>query len=218
MKSISKTHSRLRRLSMGSMSTNFFIASYKLMVVVLFVSFLACTTSVNAQTFEKGDVLISPGLGLGLYGVGYGIGFAVPLTLNVDVGVSDYVSAGGFVSHWGKTWDYSLYGKYKFRSTHAGVRGSFHWGKYLKEELDIDLIPEKMDLYVTGWLGFNVRKATWVPSDNSSIFTNDLGWENRAQAGAQLGARYFPKKNLGFFAEWGGTPAAYSNWGITIKF
>jgi hypothetical protein len=216
MKSKAKTQFGTRCLCLSMLSTNFFISRCKpiILIIGLFITML----SVNAQSFERGDVLISPGIGLGLYGVGYGIGFAVPLTLNLDIGVADYISIGGYVSHWSKTWDYSLYGKYKFSSTHVGARGSFHWGKYLEEELNLDIIPEKMDLYVTGWLGFNARKATWAPSGNSILLTNDLEWENRAQVGAQIGARYFPKKNFGFFAEWGGTPTAYSNWGITFKF
>jgi hypothetical protein len=216
MKSFVQTHFVSQCLNLSLFLTNFFNARHK--TALLLVGLFATMSSANSQSFEKGDVLISPGVGLGMYGVGYGIGFAVPLTLNVDLGVADYVSVGGYVSHWGNTWDYSQYGKYKFRSTHVGARGSFHWGKYLEEELDVDFISEKLDLYVTGWLGFNSRKATWVPSNNSILLTNDLQWENRAQVGAQVGARYFPKKNIGFFAEWGGTPTAYSNWGITLKF
>lgn len=171
-----------------------------------------------AQEYSKGDVMVSPGFGLGLYGVGYGIGFAVPLTVNVDLGVSDYVSAGGYASYWGKTWDYSLNGRYKFRSTHLGARGTFHWGKFLTEGTDIDLIPDKTDLYATFWAGYNVRSAKWQDEGTTILGNTDLGWSNRVQAGAQLGVRYYPKENVALFAEWGGTPTAYTNWGLTFKF
>ncbi len=186
-------------------------------ITMLFLGLLGSTTHSSAQHFEKGDVLISPGLGLGQYGVGYGIGFAVPIVLNVDIGVTDYLSAGGYVGRWSKTWDYAFTGKYKFSSTHIGARGTFHWGKYFKEALSIKALPENMDFYITGWMGYNARKAKWIPAENSVVLTNTLSWGNRVQAGAQIGVRYFPKEKFGFFGEWGGTPTAYSNWGVTLK-
>jgi hypothetical protein len=39
--------------------------------------------------------------------------------------------------------------------------------------------------------------------------------ESRFRRGAQIGARYFLNDHIGFFGEWGGTPTAYSNLGMT---
>lgn len=174
-----------------------------------------CTINIDAQLFNKNDIYINAGFGLGGYNYGYNYGFTLPVVANIDIGVSDYVSAGAYLGYWSANWDYLSSGSYRFRSTHFGVRGSFHFMKLLEEELDLGLLGEKFDVYITPWLGFNIRRATW---NGSGFGYSNLNWNNRIQSGAQLGVRYFPKENIGFFTEWGGTPTSYSNWGITFKF
>lgn len=183
--------------------------------ILLFSSVLFCAFIINAQSFDKKDVYINAGFGLGGYNYGYSYGFTLPLVANIDKGVSDYVSVGAYVGYWSARWDYLLSGSYRFKSLHLGIRGSFHFMKLVEEEFDLGLLNEKFDVYITPWLGYNIRSATW---DGTGGGFSDLKWKNRVQSGAQLGVRYFPKENIGFFTEWGGTPTSYSNWGITFRF
>lgn len=182
--------------------------------ILIFTILLIAISGANAQAFKKGDVMLSPGIGLGTYGIGYGVGFALPVILNADFGVHDYVSVGAYGGFWIRSWNYSFNEKYRFTSTHFGARASFHWWKLLDENVNADLLSDKLDIYFTPWLGYNLRTAKWSGSQN----IGNVGFGNRFQGGAQMGVRYFIKENFGFFAEWGGTPTSWSNWGLTVKF
>ena len=186
----------------------------KKILTILFVLFVSFNSF--AQASQKGDITLSPGIGLGVYGVGYGVGFAVPVVLNFDVNVHDYVSVGAYGGFWTRKWDYSFSDSYRFTSTHFGARASFHFWQLIDDKVDADLLSDKLDIYFTPWLGYNLRTAKWV--DNGGVTTNNIGWGNRFQGGAQLGVRYYLNDHIGFFGEWGGTPTAYSNFGMTFKF
>ncbi len=180
----------------------------------IFSMFALCFfMNLQAQAFQKGDVMLSPGIGLGTYGIGYGVGFAVPVVLNADFGVHDYVSVGAYGGFWTKKWNYVYSDNFRFNSAHFGVRASFHFWQLIADHVSANLRADKFDLYVTPWLGYNLRSAKY---EGSGI--GNLAWGNRFQGGAQIGARYFVTKNIGFFAEWGGTPTSWSNWGMTFKF
>lgn len=183
--------------------------------IILLVAFAFFCNNVNAQAFEKGDVMISPGIGIGVYGVNYGLGFSVPVMLNADIGVHDYVSVGAYGGFWTKKWDYTFSENYRYTSVHVGGRASFHWWKLLDENIDSDLKSDKLDIYITPWLGYNIRSVGWSDSQNSPTA---ISASNRVQGGAQIGIRYFFNEHIGVFGEWGGTPTAYSNWGLSLKF
>ena len=183
-----------------------------LLIAIILTSF----SLVNAQALKKGDVMISPGMGLGVYGVGYGVGFTVPVVLNLDIGVHKYVSVGAYGGFWTKKWNYGFSDKYRFTSSHFGARASFHWWQLLDEKVNADLKSNKLDIYVTPWLGYNIRNAKWV--DNDGFSSSNVAWGNRFQGGAQIGVRYFVNDHIGFFGEWGGTPTAYANIGLTVNF
>lgn len=186
--------------------------------VLVIVLSLIINTDLQSQGNSK--LYISPGIGIGAYSYGYSWGFTLPLLLNVDVKVSDKFSVGAYASYWQSTWDYSLYDSYKFTSSHFGVRGSFHFWQWLDSELkEIDLKSNKFDMYLTAWGGYNIRKFKWTNSN--SIYTDPFeinNFNNRAQLGLQLGARYQVNKNISLFTEWGGTPTSWSNFGLSFKF
>lgn len=182
----------------------------------LFTLLLICSIGLcTAQTFQKGQKTFSPGFGLGLYGVGYGVGFALPVVANLDFGIHEYISVGAYGGFWASSWDYGFNSRYRFTSIHFGARGSFHFWKLLEELIGTDLKSDKFDIYVTPWLGYNIRSSKWT---GQGLEPTDLGWRNRVHGGAQVGARYYFKENIAFFAEWGGTPTAWSNWGVTFRF
>lgn len=111
--------------------------------------------------------MISPGIGLGVYGRGYGaFGFALPIVLNADFGVHDYVSVGAYGGFWTRgNWG----GSGRFNSFHFGARATFHWWQLLDENVSGDLLSDKLDIYFTPWLGYNIR------SFNNNNFGN-FGW------------------------------------------
>ena len=183
------------------------------LILIVLVSTISLA---NAQAFKKGDVMLSPGAGLGVHGIGYGVGFAIPVVLNLDIGVHDYVSVGAYGGFWTKKWRYSFAENYRFSSAHFGARASFHWWQLVDDKVSADLKSDKLDIYVTPWLGYNLRTAKWVDGNGST--SNNVSWGNRFQGGAQIGVRYFVSEHFGFFGEWGGTPTAYANIGLTLKF
>lgn len=180
-----------------------------LLLSTLFIGLTAATS--NAQAFKAGDVMLSPGIGLGIYGAGYGLGFTVPVVFNAEFGVHDYVSVGAYVGFWTNGWR-----NYRWNSTHVGGRASFHAWQLIDEKVDADLMSDDLDVYVTAWLGYNFRRARFT-GDGINSFTIGT-WGNRFQGGAQIGVRYFFTENIGVFGEIGGTPTSYSNAGLTFKF
>jgi hypothetical protein len=172
--------------------------------------------TVQAQAFKRGDVMISPGIGLGTYGVGYGVGFALPVVLNADFGVHKYISVGAYGGFWTRRWNYTSNDDYRFTSIHVGGRASFHFWQLIADNVSAGLLRDKLDIYVTPWLGYNIRSANWI--DNNNGLGNSLDFDSRLQGGVQLGVRYFFNENIGIFGEFGGTPTSFSNLGVTFKF
>lgn len=176
----------------------------KFLTTIFLLSFIVFSASAqDDKAFQKGDVMLSPGIGAGVYGNSIiGLGYALPVVFNADFGVHDYVSVGGYVGFWT-----SKSGSTRYSSTHVGARGSFHFWQLIDDKVDADLKGDKLDLYATIWLGYNLRN----PNNSNILF------DNRLQGGSQIGVRYFISNKFGFFAEVGGTPTSYSNIGITLK-
>ncbi|MFN5984285.1 MAG: hypothetical protein ACK476_13180 [Fluviicola sp.] len=187
----------------------------KKFILLLCLSFSSISFSQD-QGFRKGQVTLSPGFGLGLYGNNYSFGLTVPVMANLDIGFHDYFSFGFYGGYWSQRWN-SLYyyGDYRFTSTHFGGRISAHFMKLVSDILNQPEWSEKIDIYVTPWVGYNLRSSTWLGDGTNP---ENLNWDNRIQVGAQLGVRYYLKPRFAVFAEWGGTPTAYSNWGLTLRF
>lgn len=181
----------------------------RFLILIILLTGTIATTS-HAQAFKSGDVMLSPGIGLGLYGVGYGVGFTVPIVLNADIGVHDYVSVGAYAGFWTTGWT-----NYRWNSTHVGGRASFHAWQLIDEKVSADLHSEDLDVYVTLWLGYNFRNARYT-GDGFDVYR--YGWSNRFQGGAQAGVRYFFTDFMGVFGEVGGTPTSWTNAGLTFKF
>lgn len=178
----------------------------KLLVTVLLLTFTVFSISAQDgdKAFQKGNVMLSIGVGAGVYGHSVnGLAFSLPFIFNADFGVHDYVSVGGYAGFWT-----SKSGGNRYNSTHIGGRGSFHFWQLIDDKVDADMKGDKLDIYATIWLGYNLRKV-----DNSTIL-----FANRLRGGSQIGVRYFVSNGFGFFLEVGGTPTSYSNIGLTFKF
>jgi len=140
------------------------------------------------QEFQKGDVIISPGLGLGYY---YGGGFAVGLTANAEFSITDDIAIGPYFAF--TRWDYN-YGQgydYAYTFIDFGARGSYHFGKLLKVNTD------QFDPYAGAFLGF-------VSSSYSTDYAggNDP-YDGGIRGGIYAGARWFFSEKFGAFGEVG---------------
>jgi len=149
------------------------------------------------KCFQKGNVLLNPGIGLGSNYSSY-TGFQPSLSFSADIGVHDYVSAGPYV------------GASFFKDAtgiDVGGRANFHWWQLLDDKVSADLKQSQFELYSTLWLG--VEFITFKDAENTGVF----------DAGFTLGARWYPNSNDRFalHGEFGYTPVSFSTIGATIK-
>jgi hypothetical protein len=157
---------------------------YTLAAVVLLVSF--SQSKLFAQGVEKGDFLLSPGIGFGyLYAGGVTIG------VNGEYAFTDEISGGGYVAY--TRWDYG-WGGYDahYNFIDFGVRASYHFQKLLK------LNDMRFDPYAGAQVGFVTSSYNY----DGSGFYND-GYDGGIRGGLYAGARYFVKDNIGFYGEVG---------------
>ena len=154
-----------------------------IIVVTLFLTFLIQST-VSAQSFQKSDIVINAGIGVGsTYSWS---GLSMPLGGGLEYGITNLeigtIGVGGdlgFISGSGLT------------ITYLGAKGSFHFNELLKTNND------DLDLY--GGLGLYYRNFSY--SGLASSFGNDVF------AAFHVGGRYYFSDNIGGYAELG------NNWG-----
>lgn len=163
---------------------------------LIFISIMFFSVSlVEAQSHRQGNLFATGGIGLGHYGyhVGgpYSRGIGLPLTLNVDYGIMDYVSVGGYFG-----------ALFKDRSSSLGFggRGSFHFWQLLNDKVSGDLMGETFDIYASVYTGAEVSGLR----------------RDRFRAGGILGARWFFMQNIAVTAEFGG-PMSYVMFGMSFK-
>jgi len=149
----------------------------------------------DAQSHRAGNVFITGGIGGGHYGYHVGGPFSrsigIPLIMNVDVGIMDYVSIGGYFG--------ALF-KDNRSAVGFGGRGSFHFWQLLNDKVSGDLKGDIFDIYGSVYTGAEV-----------SGYFND-----RFRAGGILGARWFFTPNISLTAEFGG-PMSYAMIGMSFK-
>jgi hypothetical protein len=162
----------------------------------------------QSKCFEKGNVLLNPGIGFGERGFGrgwgwggsgWGTGFRPTVSFSADFGVHDYVSVGPYVGM-------RFYGD-GVNAFGFGARGSFHWWQLLDDKVAADLKQDQLELYYTLYLGGNV------------VTVRDWGSDGRFGWGSTLGLRWYPNANNRFalFGEFGASPITFTTIGCTIK-
>jgi hypothetical protein len=116
----------------------------KLLFALVLSLGLGTVNTADAQVMSKGTILVSPNFNLGYYNGfnddlynGYD-GFTPGGTVNVDIGVHDYVSVGPYVGFAGRN---------GFRNIAFGARGNFHFGQLIGDKKGVDLLTDKLDLY-----------------------------------------------------------------------
>ncbi len=180
----------------------------KLLFALVLSLGLGTVNTADAQVMSKGTILVSPNFNLGYYGGfgyvykdGYIASFTPGGTVNVDIGVHDYVSVGPYVGFAGR----SGYSNIAF-----GARGNFHFGQLIGDKKGVDLLSNKLDLYYS--LGLGGRITTYKGSDKDSYIPFRFGFSS------SLGVRYYFADWVGAHLEMGATELSWLKLGVTFKF
>lgn len=185
-----------------------FLAFLMIPCLVLFGSL-----SAQAQVIEKGDILVSPNFNLGHH-TGFGVlgfgtlsGFVPGMTVNVDIGVHDYVSVGPYVGFAGKKYSDGD----RWSSIGFGARGNFHWGKLIGDKKGNELLSDKLDLYYSLGLGghLSTYKYDYLDEKDTDF---QFGFSST------LGVRYYFLDWMGAQMEWGWAEMSWAKIGVTFKF
>lgn len=161
------------------------------------VALVSSASLASAQArYEKGDMLLNLGIGLGYY---YGNG-GVPLIASLEFTASDVVTVGPYFSYTSRG-----YSGFRYTFMDFGVRGSYHFSELF------EIRNEKLDIYGGANLGYAVSSITY---DNATY--NDNIYPSRVQFGLHAGARYFFSEKVAGHGElgFGLAPLAL---GITFK-
>jgi hypothetical protein len=177
----------------------------KVLIAILLLPFFM---SLKAQkSFEKGNILLNPAIGLGSNYVGrYGVNPS--FSFSTDFGVHDYVSAGPYVGA-------TFFNSDSYRNAFDfGGRVSFHWWQLLDDKVAADLKQGQLDIYFTFWMGYEIVRRRRNPP-----FWDDYYTRTRFDLGTNFGLRWYPNENKRFalFTELGYTPISWMLLGATIK-
>lgn len=188
---------------------------FKIIVVGLALALFIPTTSVKAQPFDQGDIVISAGIGLGAtwYTGTYYKTTVPPIWLTGDyclmedlgpgnLGVGAYLGYSAYKS----TWHYltETYG-WKYTTFIIGVRGTYHF---------VDLV-NNLDLYGGILLGGRILSSKYYGSDLYSSYHSATG--SGVAYSFFAGARYLFTPNIGVMAELG-YGIAYLSLGVSFRF
>ncbi|MDR7129707.1 hypothetical protein J2X69_002052 [Algoriphagus sp. 4150] len=167
-----------------------------------------------AQEFEKGDKVVSFGIGLGSSIGNYSTSSQLPaLSAQYEQGVWDIggpgvISLGGYIGYKAFKYDYSSSSysyEQKWDYILLGVRSAYHWNGH-----NVD----KLDLYGGLMLGYYLLNYSYSDSNGSS--TGGDSYSNTGGLSLYLGSRYYFTGNLAAFAE-AGYGVAYLNIGVALK-
>ncbi len=164
---------------------------------------LSATFASGQARYDKGDVLLNAGLGLGYYYAG-----GVPLLLSLEFAVNDVFTVGPYLGYTSYSYNYFNTAGYRYRYTFfdLGVRGSYHFNEIF------EITNEKVDIYGGAFLGYVVSSYS---GDNISGFSDP--YASGLRLGIHAGARYFFSQKVAGYAELGYGIAPLSL-GLTFKF
>lgn len=177
--------------------------------------FLMLSSSLSAQSFEKGTKILAAGLGLGssLGSSAYNSqtpGISLQYEQGVwDAGEAGVISLGGYVGFKSFGSDYTSPGfssSAKWNYTIVGVRSAYHY---------TGLENERVDLYGGLMLSYNILNYSYESSGGSS--TNTGASSNTSGLTLYLGGRYYFASNIAAFAEVG-YGISHLNLGLALRF
>lgn len=153
--------------------------------------------------YDKGDVLLNAGIGLGYYYAG-----GVPLLLSGEFAVNDVISVGPYLGYTSYKYNYGFFGsRYDYRYTFLdiGVRASYHFSELF------EINNEKVDVYGGAFLGFLISSFS-----GDSVTGYDDPYSGGVRLGLHAGARYFFSEKVAGYGELGYGIAPLSL-GVTFK-
>lgn len=172
----------------------------------------------NSAAFEKGDLTLNAGFSFGLIGYGFGYygsrSFSVPITANVNYGISDEFSVGGYIGYYGVSYGPSD-SRYRLTNFSFGAQGTFHATPFMNEALDFDLDETKIDYYARLILGFETFRWTYNGKTFNDEYYSDT--DGRVIFGPVIGVRYMFKPNIGVYAEGGRGAYGWLTLGASFK-
>ncbi|HEU5146856.1 MAG TPA: hypothetical protein VFT90_09080 [Chryseosolibacter sp.] len=162
--------------------------------------FSAATLASAQARYDKGDVLVNAGIGLGYYYAG-----GVPLQLSAEWAVNDVFSVGPYFGYTSYNYNWGFGDRWRYTFIDIGVRGSYHFSELF------EINNEKVDIYGGAFLGF------LISSFSGETFTgyNDP-YGGGVRLGIHAGARYFFSEKVAGFGELGYGLAPLSL-GLTFK-
>lgn len=130
-----------------------------LMLILIVLAAVAPASAQNA--FNRKDMVLSAGLGLGMYGV-YGSSTFPPIFVAFETGVAEKITVGGIVAYSGSSDDFGL-GKWKFTYIVISGRGAYH---FLEKNKDFDA-------YAGLGLGYSIVSSSvdYVNPANKGFFS-----------------------------------------------
>ncbi len=165
---------------------------FAILAMLLCLALVTTPTYAQSNAFNKGDKVVSLGLGFGLGGV-YGSSSTPTFSLGFDYGLDvPKISIGGLVAYASSSDDFGYGYSWKYTYIVIGARGAYH---FLEDNKNIDA-------YAGLILGYNVVSASW----NGTIAQPGYGYSASASYmlfGAFVGGRYYFSPKFAVFAELG---------------
>lgn len=188
---------------------------------ILFSLLLFFNFSADAQSkapFQQGKVLVDAGISMGVFGYGFGTrhaaGFPVPLTAGLEYGLSDVIGIGPYVGYLNQRVEMPGHTS-SFTTMALGGQAVFHLSGLLKENTELAIDEEKVDLYIKAIAGYE-RYGERV--NGQRIERQFLAESGKPVFGAVAGARYMFNPAVGAFAEGGRGIFGWLNLGVSLVF
>jgi hypothetical protein len=167
--------------------------------MVVLVSLFTATASFAQVEYNKGDVLLNAGFGLG-----YAYLSGIPLMASAEFAINDAISIGPYLGFTSSTYRYGgIRRNYTFID--FGARASYHYSKHLR------LGTDKLDLYGGLLLGYVVSSY----SDNYNYINDSYG--STLRLGLVAGARWYFTDKFGVNGEVGLEGVTPLLLGVTFK-
>jgi hypothetical protein len=176
--------------------------------ILFIIGFISTVTFVNAQNFEKGDVALNVGIGLGDAYYSTNLTPIPSFNASLEVGIVDIpnvgvVGVGGFGAFRTSFYNHGTY-RDVYSNAIFAARGVFHFGFFDTGNFDLYAgVNAGIGFYKYSWEGYIYTDYT----ETYSYFVDD----------AFIGARWMKNDNFGFFAE-AGYGISFLKAGITLKF